>query len=77
MQPDTDETKRIDWPSRRLWMTVGHIGTAAWIVFVLARTGGNVDAPMFELIFVVPLAAWIAGLLVARIVGALSKRGRG
>jgi hypothetical protein len=29
---------------------------------------------MFELIFVVPLAAWIAGLVLARIITALRER---
>ena len=74
MQRDADEAKRIDWRSRRLWMTVGHIGTAAWMVFVLARTGGDVDDPLFDLIFLVPLTAWIVDLIVARIIAALTKR---
>jgi hypothetical protein len=52
-------------------MIVGHIGTAAWMMFVLARTDGNIDDPLFELIFVVPLAAWIFGLVAARIIKAL------
>ena len=66
--------KKIDWRSRQFWMIVGYIGSAAWMVFVLLRTGGNVEDPMFELIFVVPLAAWIAGLVLARIIAALRQR---
>lgn len=67
--------KNIDWRSRQFWMIVGYIGSAAWMLFVLARTGGNVEDPLFELIFVVPLAAWIAGLVLARIIAALGKYG--
>ena len=61
----------MDWRSRQFWMIVGYIGSAAWMAFVLVRTGGNVEDPFFELIFVVPLAAWIAGLVLARIIRAL------
>jgi len=64
----------IDWRSRQFWMIVGYIGSAAWMLFVLARTGGNVEDPLFELIFVVPLAAWIAGLVLARIIKAVRER---
>ena len=32
-------------------MIVGYIGSAAWMLFVLARTGGNVEDPLFELIW--------------------------
>ena len=38
------------------------------MIYVLWRTNGNVSDPLFELIFVVPLAGWIAGLAVARII---------
>ncbi|MGF1641373.1 MAG: hypothetical protein ACFCUO_10540 [Rhodospirillales bacterium] len=64
----------MDWRSRRTWTIVGHFGTAAWMLFVLARTGGDVADPLFDLIFVVPLAAWVSGLAVARIVRALRER---
>ena len=65
----------MDWRSRQFWMIVGYIGSAAWMAFVLVRTGGNVEDPFFELIFVVPLAAWIAGLVLARIIRALRDGG--
>ena len=65
----------MDWRSPQFWRIVGYIGSAAWMVFVLMRTGGNVEDPLFELIFVVPLAAWIAGLVLARIIKALRKQG--
>ena len=65
--------KNIDWRSRQFWMIVGYIGIAAWMLFLLVRTGGNVEDPLFELIFVVPLAAWIVGLVLARIISALGK----
>jgi hypothetical protein len=74
MRSKLSEVKSMNWRSRRFWMIVGYIGSAAWMVFVLLRTGGNVENPMFELIFVVPLAAWIAGLVLARIITALRER---
>ncbi len=64
----------MDWRSRQFWMIVGYIGSAAWMLFVLAHTGGDVDDPFFELIFVVPLTAWIVGLVLARIIKALRER---
>lgn len=54
--------------SRSFWMTVGHFATAGWMGYVLWRTGGNIRDPFFDLIFVVPLAGWIAGLAIARII---------
>lgn len=61
----------MDWRSRQFWMILGYIGSAAWMLFVLVHTGGDVEDPFFELIFVVPLGTWIAGLVLARIVKAL------
>lgn len=58
----------INWRSRSLWMTVGHFATAVWMGYVLWRTGGNIRDPFFNYIFVVPLAGWIAGLAVSRII---------
>lgn len=69
------KSRNMDWRSRQFWMIVGYIGSAAWMAFVLVRTGGNVEDPFFELIFVVPLAAWIAGLVLARIIRALRDGG--
>jgi len=68
------EVKSMNWRSRQFWMSVGYIGSAVWMLFVLARTGGNVEDPLFELIFVVPLAAWITGLVLARVIKALHER---
>ena len=65
------ELMNMDWRSPQFWRIVGYIGSAAWMVFVLMRTGGDVEDPLFELIFVVPLAAWIAGLVLARIIKAV------
>lgn len=53
------------WRSRRLWHPIGYAVTGLWMLGVLLVTGGNSRHPLFDYIFVVPLAAWIIGLIVA------------
>ncbi|MEN8197716.1 MAG: hypothetical protein ABFS30_14565 [Pseudomonadota bacterium] len=55
----------FDWRSRRLWHAVGYFLSAAWMIAVLVLTGGNVKAPLFDYIFIVPLGLWIGGLVIA------------
>ncbi len=59
---------RIDWRDRETWQRIGYTATAAWMLAVLVITGSDVTHPLFDYIFVVPLAGWILGLLVARLV---------
>jgi hypothetical protein len=47
----------------------GYVATAAWVGFVLAASGGDSAHPLFDYIFLVPLAGWIIGMIVARIIG--------
>ena len=54
-------------PGRRRWRTVGFYLTAAWLLFVVAVSGGDGSHPLFDYIFIVPLAGWIAAVLVDRI----------
>ena len=58
----------IDWTGRRLWHRIGYALTAAWMVYVIYATGKDVEHPLFAYIFVVPLAGWIAGLVVASLI---------
>lgn len=51
----------------------GYILTAAWVGFVLAVSGGDSNHPLFDYIFIVPLAGWIIGMLVARFIAKKSK----
>ncbi len=65
---------KLDWQSRRLWMTVGYVGSAGWMLLVLAVTNGDVSDPFFNTIFLVPLTGWVVGLVIARIVVYLRDR---
>ncbi len=65
---------RPEWRSRRFWMTVGYVGSAAWMLVVLAVTNGDVGAPFFNTIFLAPLAGWVIGLVIARVVVYLRNR---
>jgi hypothetical protein len=47
---------------------MGYLLTAGWVGFILAASGGDSSHPLFDYIFVVPLAGWIIGMLVARII---------
>jgi len=58
---------KLEWQSRRFWMTVGYVGSAAWMLLVLAVTNGDVSDPFFNTIFLVPLAGWVIGLVIGRI----------
>ncbi len=56
------------WRSRRLWHPIGYTFTGLWMLGVLLVTGGNSRHPLFDYIFIVPLAAWIGGVIVAMLV---------
>ncbi len=47
---------------------MGYLLTAGWVGFILAASGGDTNHPLFDYIFVVPLAGWIIGMIVARII---------
>lgn len=66
----------VEWRSRRFWVTVGYTGSAAWMLLVLAVTNGDVGHPFFATIFLVPLAGWIIGLVIARVVVYARNRGK-
>lgn len=57
----------IDWRSRKLWHGIGYVGSAAWMVYIVMATGNDVSHPLFNYIFIVPLAGWIGGLVAARL----------
>jgi len=58
---------KIDWRSQRLWHTAGYVVSAAWMVFVLVVSEGQITHPLFDYIFIVPLGIWIVGLAIARL----------
>ncbi len=54
-------------PGRSRWHTVGFYLTAAWLLLVVAVSGGDRSHALFDYIFIVPLAGWTAAVLVNRI----------
>ena len=56
------------WRTRVFWTRTGLALSAAWIGFVLWKTGSNPTHPWFNYIFIVPLVAWVVGLLAAEAV---------
>ena len=55
----------IDWRSRRMWVGIGYFASAAWMLFVVVKTGGNAGHPLFDYIFIVPIGMWAVGLALA------------
>jgi len=56
-----------DWRNRGIWHPVGYGLTALWMLLVVMVTEGDPRHPFFNTIFIVPLAGWILGLLLARL----------
>jgi len=52
--------------SRSFWNRLGYVFTAIWIAFVLLMTNGDGEAPLFNTIFLVPLAFWVIILIIRR-----------
>ncbi len=64
-------------PARETWTRIGYAATAAWMLAVIVATSGDPGHPWFDYIFIVPLACWIVGAVVARVFAALkARRGR-
>jgi len=58
----------LDLKDRQTWIRIGYALSAIWMVGVVIVSGGNPKHRAFDYIFIVPLAGWIVGLLVARFV---------
>jgi hypothetical protein len=76
-RPTTTEPPPPLWRSRRLWYPVGYTATGLWMLGVLVVTGGDSRHPLFDYIFIVPLAAWLVGVLAAALVKRRFGRGNG
>ncbi|MBO6806195.1 hypothetical protein [Thalassospira sp.] len=75
MSGDESQSNNPEQPSpkKRLsngvyFKIVGYVLTAGWVGFILAASGGDSSHPLFDYIFIVPLAGWIIGMLIARVV---------
>jgi type IV secretory pathway TrbD component len=58
----------MDWRSEKLWTRAGYAVTVLWIFGILLATDGDMADPLFDLIFIVPLGMWIAGVFIARMI---------
>lgn len=66
------DPKYKDWRGRRLWHAAGYFASVSWMVYVVAKTGGRVEEPLFDYIFIVPIGIWTAGIGVAWLVKRLA-----
>ncbi|NIY75688.1 hypothetical protein HED22_08540 [Thalassospira sp. HF15] len=73
-QNTSEQPPKKKGPSSGVYFKIfGYILTAGWIGFVLAASGGESSHPLFDYIFIVPLAGWIIGMLVARFIAKKSE----
>ena len=59
----------IDWRSRTTWHAIGYGLTAVWMLLVLVVSGNNPEHPLFTFIFIVPIAGWLIGISIGRVLG--------
>lgn len=55
------------WLNGHLWKNVGYVLSAIWMIGVLIITGSDTKHPLFQYIFLVPLAGWVLGLMAGAI----------
>jgi hypothetical protein len=58
-----------DWRNPRTWQAVGIVATGIWLSFVAMSTDFDPAHPLFDYIFIVPIAGWLVILLVTRRLG--------
>ncbi|MCP5368486.1 MAG: hypothetical protein H6906_13340 [Hyphomicrobiales bacterium] len=69
-----DGPQPIDWRSARTWQKLGYGLTAAWMLFVILYTDSDPGHPLFNAIFLVPIAGWVAAIALARVLGPRLRR---
>ena len=62
-----DSPTPIDWRARRTWHALGYGLTALWMVLVLVLSGNDPAHPLFNFIFIVPIAGWLVGISIGRV----------
>jgi len=62
---------RLSWRDPRQWQVAGVIGTVIWLTHVALKTGFDPGHPLFDYIFIVPLAGW---LIIVAICSRLRRR---
>ena len=65
------------WRRKEPVQRIGYVLTAIWMAGIVVVTNGDTGHVLFDFIFTVPLAGWIAGLVVAALLRrAQRNRGR-
>lgn len=57
----------MNWRNEKMWTRVGYALTVLWILGILLVTGGDMADPLFDFIFIVPLAFWVVAVVIARL----------
>lgn len=71
--PEPDPRRTVDWSDKTTWHRIGYILSAIWVGGILIVTNGNVRAPLFNFIFIVPLAGWAIGMIVGHLIARRKK----
>jgi hypothetical protein len=59
-----------NWRDKKTWNVAGYALTAAWIGYVALKSGGDPAHPLFDFIFLVPIALWLVIIVATRLLGA-------
>ena len=53
----------INWHGRTTWVRMGWVATALWVIYVFEESKFDKAHPLFNYIFLVPLAGWTLALI--------------
>ncbi len=57
----------INWRERTTWVRAGWVATALWMIYVWEESKFDPEHPLYNYIFLVPLAGWTVALIAERI----------
>ncbi|SLN47777.1 hypothetical protein [Oceanibacterium hippocampi] len=57
-----------DIRDKTTWSRVALIGTVLWLTYVTMETGGDLHHPLFDYVFIVPLALWIGVVIIKQVI---------
>jgi len=52
-----------DWRKKKTWDALALVLTLGWLIFIAAETQGDLNHPMANLMFIVPIGIW--GVVIA------------
>jgi len=56
----------VNWRNPRTWQVLGIIATGIWLSYVGMSTGFDPTHPLFDYIFIVPIAGWLPVIFIIR-----------